>query len=324
MSSLLRIENLSVFHYSDTERVQILSDVSIHIGTSEVFGVVGESGCGKTMTALSVLRLLPPGMTVEGRVIIRPSESQEIDLLSLPESQLPGIRGKYIGMVFQEPMTSLNPVLSIGSQVSEPLIYHEGLSKKEAIKRAVELLRRVKIPEPEKVVRYYPHQLSGGMRQRVMIAIAISCSPLLLIADEPTTALDVTIQAEILRLLMELQESTGMSILLITHDLSIVAETCQRVAVMYAGRVVEEASVREIFTTPMHPYTRGLLQSLPLQRGKKLNPIPGVVPSPRELPRGCKFSTRCEYRVEECETREPSLQRIKDGHKVRCIRADRI
>jgi oligopeptide/dipeptide ABC transporter ATP-binding protein len=319
-SALLQIDSLNLYYYARQKRFHIVSDMSISIRPYEVFGLVGESGCGKTMTALSILRLLPRGIYPEGKIIFYPPDGNTIDILNVAPKTLNQIRGKHIGMIFQEPMTSLNPVFTVGTQIAETLIFHEGMSKKEAFRRAVQLLERVKIPEPDKTIRYYPHQLSGGMRQRVMIAIAISCTPSLLIADEPTTALDVTIQAEILDLLMEIKKDSGMSVILITHDLAVISETANRVAIMYAGSIVELAPVDRIFSRPSHPYTIGLLESLPLKKGKKLTPIPGVVPSPEELPRGCKFSNRCRFRIAECESNEPPLREISPEHFVRCIR----
>ncbi len=319
-AGLLQIDSLNLYYYAHQKKVHIVSNMSLSIRPYEVFGLVGESGCGKTMTALSILRLLPRVIKPEGKILFCPPDSPPLDLLKVPPRVLNQIRGKHIGMIFQEPMTSLNPVFTVGTQIAEPLIFHEGITKKEALRRAVQLLERVKIPEPEKTIKYYPHQLSGGMRQRVMIAIAISCTPSLLIADEPTTALDVTIQAEILDLLMEIKEESGMAVILITHDLSIISETADRVAIMYAGSIVEMAPVDRIFSEPSHPYTMGLLESLPLERGRKLTPIPGTVPSPEELPKGCKFSNRCRFRVVECETVEPPLKEVAPEHFVRCIR----
>jgi len=317
---LLKINNLSIFH-SYKKKIKIVSDLNLKIRSSEVFGLVGESGCGKSMTALSILKLLPKGIFAEGNIFFSLNHKEHFDILKLDDKKLIQLRGKHISMVFQDPLSSLNPVFTIGEQIRETLIIHEGISKKEAQQRSIELLRSVKIPEPEKVIKSYPHQLSGGMRQRVMIAIAISCNPLLLIADEPTTSVDVTIQAELLKLLMEIKEKTGMSILLITHDLSIISEVANIVAIMYAGRIVEIAPVEEIFKKPMHPYTIGLYNSLPNKRGVKLSPIPGTVPLPEELPSGCKFSNRCKYKIPECEKKEPLLLPVNTKeHFVRCIK----
>jgi oligopeptide/dipeptide ABC transporter ATP-binding protein len=319
---LLRIENLNIsFRRNKAASLKVVSNLSIDINAGEIFCLAGESGCGKSITALSIMGLLPPGAHAEGKIFFRPDvERGDIDLLKLDESSLQSIRGKDIGMIFQEPMTSLNPVFSIGYQVSEVLMIHENLSRKEAMERTVELLSLVKIPSPEMRVRDFPHQLSGGMRQRVMIAMAVACNPPLLIADEPTTALDVTIQSEILALLKSIKEERGMSIILITHDMGIVAENADRVAIMYAGRILEVAPVRQIFQDPSHPYTIGLLESLPVSKKTRLKPIPGTVPSPLELPTGCKFSTRCRFRIDECEIQEPPLRKIGDLHFTRCIR----
>jgi len=318
--TLLDVKGLDLYFEDKGPSVQILSDVSFQIEKGEIFGIVGESGCGKSLTALSILRLLPQGAHVQGGIIFRGR-----DLLSLSEKELQDIRGKEIAMVFQEPMTSLNPVFTIGRQIAEVLIYHEGLTKKEAMERAVELLRSVHIPYPELRLKEYPHKLSGGMRQRVMIAMAIACSPLLLIADEPTTALDVTIQAEILDLLMEIKEQKGMSVIFISHDLGIISENAKRMAVMYAGRVVEIIRVDDLFNSVAHPYTIGLIESLPIKRGVKLNPIPGSVPSPDEMPEGCKFAPRCRYMIDACNIEEPGLYAIEgNDHLVRCIRAKEL
>ncbi|RMG71065.1 MAG: ABC transporter ATP-binding protein [Nitrospirae bacterium] len=321
MKPLLSIENLNIKLIKKGGTLGLVKDLSFQIAESEVFCLVGESGCGKSLTALSILRLLPSNIRAEGRVFFHRLGK---DLMSLDESELLNIRGKAISMIFQEPMTSLNPVFTIGYQIEEALRLHEGLSKAEARNRVIKLLKDVKIPQAELRIKDYPHQLSGGMRQRVMIAMAISCNPALLIADEPTTALDVTVQAEILDMLLELQRSRGMSILLITHDLSVVEETAHRVAVMYAGRVVEFAEKDELFENPRHPYTIGLFNSLPGKGKKRLTPIPGAVPSPEELPPGCRFSTRCWMKISECEEREPELKEIGRNHFSRCIRADEL
>ncbi len=318
---ILSVEGLNLFFRRGNERIQVLSDVSFNVQRQEIFGIVGESGCGKSLTAMSILRLLPPGAYVEGKILF---DGKRLNLLELPSRQIEDIRGKEIGMIFQEPMTSLNPVFTIGEQIAEVLMVHEGLSKRDALDRAVELLRQVKIPSPELRIRDYPHKLSGGMRQRVMIAMAIACNPTLLIADEPTTALDVTIQAEILSLLMEIKDRRGMSVILITHDLGIISETAQRIAVMYAGRVVEVMSVQTLLSGPSHPYTIGLLESLPVRRGERLNPIPGTVPSPAEMPPGCKFAPRCRYAIKECNEQEPPLSALTGDHLVRCIKADEV
>ncbi len=313
---LLSVNNLRIsFLQGDTE-LDVVSDIHFTVNDAEVFGIAGESGCGKTVTALSILRLLPHNVKLTGSIIFRGE-----DLITKSEADLRRIRGKDISMVFQEPMTSLNPVFTVGYQIAEVLITHRGLSRKEAMTEAVELLRSVRMPSPELRIKEYPHQMSGGLRQRVMIAMAIACNPSLLIADEPTTALDVTIQAQILDLLNTLVEGKKMAMLLITHDLGIIAEWATRLAVMYAGRIVELADVREIFRGPRHPYTIGLLDSLPRGRGEALRPIPGQVPRPSELPPGCKFAPRCRYAIHECVEREPGLEPVEQAHLSRCIRA---
>ncbi|MBI4698753.1 MAG: ABC transporter ATP-binding protein [Nitrospirae bacterium] len=318
---LLSINNLSIsFTGSGRDILKVVDDVNFSVRNEEVLGLVGESGCGKTLSALSMIRLLPSNTVSSGEVIFRGQ-----NLIDLEEKKLRDIRGKEISMIFQEPMTSLNPVFTVGYQIAEALITHKNMRKKQALDESIELLRAVKIPSPELRVREYPHQMSGGMRQRVMIAMAIACKPSLLIADEPTTALDVTIQAQILELLHGLKEKNRMSILLITHDLGIVAEWVQRVEVMYAGRIVEKADVKELFANPRHPYTIGLFESLPKRKGEKLTPIPGQVPKMHELPDGCKFSTRCRYVIGECRVKEPELLPAgAPDHLSRCIRAMEI
>lgn len=320
-SDLLRVENLQTYFFTDAGIVRAVDGVSLRIAPGETLGVVGESGCGKTVTALSILRLVPdpPGRIVGGRVIFEGTE-----LLGLDSERMRKMRGSAISMIFQEPMTSLNPVFTVGDQIAEGVRLHQGLSRRAAWDRAVEMLRLVQIPDPDRRVREYPHQLSGGMRQRVMIAMALACGPRLLIADEPTTALDVTIQAQILELLVRLKEELGMAVMLITHDLGVIADTAQRVVVMYAGRVVEEAPVRDLFANPRHPYTQGLLASIPtLEKGaegrKRLRAIPGLVPSLLDLPPGCRFSDRCPVAVPECRTAEPELRAVTSEHRARCI-----
>ena len=315
MTSLLDIHNLSVFFNTDRGPLKVVSDLSLDINKAEVFGLVGESGCGKSLTALSILRILPPNAFTGGEIGFNGK-----NLLSLPEDEMRQTRGKDISMIFQEPMTSLNPVLTVGYQIAEALTAHFNLSNKEAMNKAVGLLRSVKIPSPEMRVKDYPHQMSGGMRQRVMIAMAIACNPSLLIADEPTTALDVTIQAQILDLIQGLRRERQMAVLLITHDLSIISEQADRVAIMYAGRLMELADVDELFRNPLHPYTIGLLESLPSEKGKALKPISGFVPAPGHLPEGCKFSDRCFAMREECTRAEPELTEVSKNHFVRCIR----
>ena len=309
--------------------MRAVDGVSYGVHAGETLGVVGESGCGKSVTALSVLRLVadPPGRIVGGAI-----RFEGTNLLDLSESEMEAVRGNDISMIFQEPMTSLNPLMTIGRQISEAIALHQGLSRREALDQAVEMLRRVHIPEPERRVHAYPHQLSGGMRQRAMIAMALSCNPKLLIADEPTTALDVTIQAQILDLMRELQETLGTAIVLITHDMGVVAENADRVVVMYAGRKVEEAGADDLFEQPGHPYTMGLLGSLPNlevaahthARRARLNEIKGMVPSLASLPQGCSFAPRCGFATEECRVAYPPLEQHRPGHWVACWHADRL
>ena len=312
---LLDVRNLSIAFKSDQRALRVVSDISFDIGKAEIFGLVGESGSGKSMTALSILRILPVNAFAEGNILFK-----DRDLLTLGEDEMRRTRGKDISIIFQEPMTSLNPVLTVGYQVAEALRAHFDISKSDAMGNAVELLRSVRISSPETRIRDYPHQLSGGMRQRVMIAMAIACNPALLIADEPTTALDVTIQAQILDLLQGLRKERDMAVLLITHDLSIIAEQAERVAVMYAGRIMELAPVEELFRNTLHPYTIGLLESLPDKKGVPLKPISGFVPSPDLYPEGCKFSDRCPSVSVACTAAEPELVEVSKGHLVRCIR----
>ncbi len=311
--SLLDVRALNIFFKTSSTPVQVVSDLSFSIGESEVFGLAGESGCGKSITALSIMGILPQNAVAEGRIIFKGK-----DFATLGEEARRRLRGNEISMVFQEPMTSLNPVLTSGYQVAEVLMTHRGMSKREAMDRAVELLAAVKIPSPEIRVKEYPHQMSGGMRQRVMIAMAIACNPSLLIADEPTTALDVTIQAQILELIQRLREERKMSILLITHDLGVIAENAGRVGIMYAGRLMELAGTEELFRNPLHPYTKGLLGSIPGARGTPLSPIAGTVPRPEDFPSGCKYKGRCPDARPECAAREPDLLEVSSGHFVRC------
>ncbi|MBI4848445.1 MAG: ABC transporter ATP-binding protein [Nitrospirae bacterium] len=316
---LLSVEDLNISFIIDDKPLKTVDNVSFKVDEKDFFAIVGESGSGKTLTALSIMKLLPLNAVYSGRIFFNGE-----DLLTKNNDALRKIRGGNISMVFQEPMTSLNPVFTVGSQIAEVLLTHRDITKKDAMDSAVELLKSVKIPSPELRVREYPHQMSGGMRQRAMIAMAIACNPSLLIADEPTTALDVTIQAQILELLGSLKEKNRMSVLLITHDLGIVAEWAQRVEVMYAGRIVEKAPVNDIFINPRHPYTIGLLESLPGSKGEKLIPIPGQVPKLSELPPGCKFTTRCRYVIKECHLKEPDLLPVGNEHFSRCIRAMEI
>ncbi|GBD98394.1 oligopeptide transport ATP-binding protein OppD [bacterium BMS3Abin07] len=314
--TLLDVRELSVGFSSLYSSIKVISDLSIHVDHGEVFGLVGESGCGKSLTAYSIMGLLPENAYAEGAVFFKDKNLLEID-----REELRKLRGKDISMVFQEPMTSLNPVLKVGYQIAEVFMAHYGTSKKEALSRAVELMKAVRIPSSELRVNEYPHQMSGGMRQRIMIAMAIACRPSLLIADEPTTALDVTIQAEILQLIRNLKDEDNMSVLFITHDLGIVSEITDRVGVMYAGRIVESATVSNILNSPRHPYTMGLLDSLPTVKGKPLKPIPGNVPRPEDLPEGCRFSDRCRFAMSDCHDVEPELAEAAPGHLARCIRA---
>ena len=317
--SLLGVRDLNIFFRSAAEPVNVVSNLNFDIKESEIFGLAGESGCGKSITALSILGILPSSARAEGEITFK-----DKNLLTLDRESIRRIRGNEISMIFQEPMTSLNPVLTIGYQIAEVLMTHKALNKKDAMDKAVELLRSVRIPSPELRAREYPHQMSGGMRQRVMIAMAIACNPALLIADEPTTALDVTIQAQILALIQGLREEKKMSILFITHDLAIISENAARVGIMYAGRIMELAETRDIFSNPRHPYTMGLLDSLPQQKGKNLKPIPGFVPRPEALPPGCKFSDRCSHVRDYCRQQEPQLSEIAPRHFSRCIRAKEI
>ena len=324
---LLEVEGLKTHFFTRDGVVRAVDGVSFTVQAGETLAIVGESGCGKSVTSLSILRLIasPPGRTVAGSI-----RFEGRDLLALSEPEMRKVRGNEISMIFQEPMTSLNPVLTIGKQIAEALVLHRGMNQSEAWRKAVEMLALVNIPEPARRVGEYPHQLSGGMRQRVMIAMALACSPRLLIADEPTTALDVTIQAQILDLMRGLKEKTGAAIVLITHDLGVVAEMAQRVIVMYAGRKVEEAPVDDLFARPRHPYTRGLLHSIPrlgaTASGKRvrLEEIRGMVPSMREEIPGCVFAPRCAYATERCRTEYPPLEEKAGGHWVACWEADRL
>ena len=319
-SPLLRVRDLRTYFVTDRGggTARAVDGVSLDLYPGETLGVVGESGCGKTVMSLSILRLVPepPGHIRPGSLI----EFEGRNLLALPPRDLRAVRGNRIAMIFQEPMTSLNPVLTVGDQVAEAAIVHQGLSRAVARGRAVELLRQVGIPEPEERVDHYPHQLSGGMRQRVMIAMALICHPQILIADEPTTALDVTIQAQILELLERLQQQLGMAVLLITHDLGVVAGTADRVAVMYAGQIVETAPTPELFARPQHPYTDGLMESIPrLDRPRaRLHSIPGSVPAATAWPTGCRFHPRCPYAWDRCRTEEPPLLDAGPDHAARC------
>ncbi|MGE5270572.1 MAG: ABC transporter ATP-binding protein [Thiohalocapsa sp.] len=326
---LLEVADLETHFFTEAGIVRAVDGVSWQVRAGETLGVVGESGCGKSVTALSVLRLIPdpPGRIVGGAI-----RFEGKNLLDLGDREMEAVRGNRISMIFQEPMTSLNPLMTIGRQIGEAIALHQGLSPRAALERAAQMLRRVHIPEAERRVHAYPHQLSGGMRQRAMIAMALSCNPQVLIADEPTTALDVTIQAQILELMRELQETTGTAIVLITHDMGVVAENADRVIVMYAGRKVEEASADELFDQPMHPYTKGLLGSLPNleaaarsnARRARLNEIRGMVPSLADLPRGCTFAPRCGFATEDCQLAFPPLAEHRPGHWVACWHAEQL
>jgi peptide/nickel transport system ATP-binding protein len=322
--TVLEVKNLQTVFFTNSGLFKAVDDLSFTVRRGETLAIVGESGCGKSVTALSIMRLVsdPPGRIVGGSVAL-----EGTDVLGLDEAEMRAIRGNRISMIFQEPMTSLNPVMRIGDQITEAVRLHREISAKEAWKTAVEMLRLVRIPEPERRVHEYPHQLSGGMRQRAMIAMALACRPALLIADEPTTALDVTIQAQILALIVDLQKELGTGLILITHDLGVVAQTAQRVIVMYAGKKVEEASVEALFESPRHPYTRGLMASMPgvLSLGSKtdarLTEIPGMVPSLTNLPPGCAFAPRCSLAIDKCRAEFPPLEDWGDHHFAACWRA---
>ena len=321
---VLDVKNLQTVFFTNSGLFRAVDDVSFSVRRGETLAIVGESGCGKSVTALSVMRLVPdpPGRVIGGSVTL-----EGTDLLGLDEAEMRAIRGNRISMIFQEPMTSLNPVMTIGRQIGEALMLHQQLSQKKAVARAVEMLQLGGIPEPRQRVKEYPHQLSGGMRQRAMIAMALACNPKVLIADEPTTALDVTIQAQILELIVELQREFSAAVILITHDLGVVAETARRVIVMYAGRKVEEAEVGELFSRPLHPYTVGLLASIPrldLMRGQavrntgRLQEIPGIVPPLFDLPEGCAFAPRCNKADDLCRRERPTYEQKKAGHWAAC------
>ena len=317
---LVEVRDLRTVFSSSEGRAVAVDGVSFQIGCGETLGMVGESGCGKSVTSLSILRLVPspPGRIESGSILF-----EGVDLLKKSEQEMRQVRGNRISMIFQEPMTSLNPAFTVGDQVAEAIALHQDLPAKESMEHAVQSLRLVGIPMPEKRVREYPHQLSGGMRQRVMIAMALSCNPQLLIADEPTTALDVTIQAQILDLMRRLKQELNMSILLITHDLGVIAEMAERVVVMYAGQIVEEAPVVPLFETPLHPYTAGLLSSIPRLRAgrERLHVIEGVVPPITDLPPGCRFWPRCPKATKRCQEQAPELEPVGLGRRVRCFEA---
>lgn len=315
MEALLEIKDLRVGP-ADDESYVILDNVSFKVREGEMLAIVGESGCGKSMTALSMMGLLPRNIKIGSGSI----QFEGRELTNLNSKMMNEIRGKDIAMIFQEPLTALNPAFTIGNQIAEVFKHHTNFNKEEIRRQSIEVLKKVKIPDPEEKLNAYPHQLSGGMRQRVMIAMALACNPKILIADEPTTALDVTIQAQILDLILELQEQFKMSVIIITHDLGVVAETCQRAIVMYAGQIVEEGKVEDIFEQPLHPYTRGLMLSAP-RLGKsqeKLHVIKGVVPDIDNMPKGCRFNPRCEFATEQCLEQSPPLEQIDSGRSVRC------
>jgi len=324
--TVLEVKNLHTVFFTNSGLFRAVDDLSFTVRRGETLAIVGESGCGKSVSALSIMRLVPdpPGRIVGGSVML-----EGTDLLELDESEMRDIRGNRISMIFQEPMTSLNPVMRIGDQITEAIRLHREIKPREAWKQAVDMLRLVRIPEPERRALEYPHQMSGGMRQRAMIAMALACRPALLIADEPTTALDVTIQAQILALIVDLQQRLGTGLILITHDLGVVAQTAQRVIVMYAGRKVEEATVGTLFENPRHPYTRGLMASMPevISQGTRadarLIEIPGMVPSLTNLPPGCAFAPRCRLAIDRCRAEYPPLQDF-DGHLAACWRADEL
>ena len=324
VAPLLEIKGLKTYFNSDEGQVQAVDGVDISINRGETLCVVGESGSGKTVTAMSVLKLIamPPGRIAGGQILW-----QGRDLVPLNSSEMNKIRASEIAIVFQEPMTSLNPVYTVGDQIAEVIRLHQGLSKKAAMERAAEMLALVQLPNPQRRIHDYPHHFSGGQRQRVMIAMALSCNPKLLIADEPTTALDVTIQAQILDLLLDMKERLGMSIMLITHAMGVVAEVAQRVVVMYAGRVAEEAPVERLFANPRHPYTQGLIRLIPridlaAVKKSRLESIPGSVPKLINPPEGCRFASRCRFAIPDCTRAQPELREIEPGHKVACIRAE--
>jgi len=318
---LLSVRNLKTYFYTEDGVMPSVDGVDFDLSAGETLAIVGESGCGKSVTSLSIMGLVqcPPGKIVDGQILYKGQ-----DLLKMNKKEMRAIRGNEISMIFQEPMTSLNPVFTVGQQIMDSFRIHQKLGKKEAREKTIEMIRMVGIPSPEKVVDEYPHELSGGMRQRVMIAMALACQPNILIADEPTTALDVTIQAQIMRLLREMKEKTGTSIIIITHDLGVVAQIAQNAMVMYAGQVVEYVPTRSIYKDPLHPYTAGLLKSIPKlnEETDTLYSIQGMVPSPKDYPKGCRFCPRCEEGKAICREKQPPLMTLADGRKVRCWKYD--
>ncbi|MCS6988804.1 MAG: ABC transporter ATP-binding protein [Chloroherpetonaceae bacterium] len=323
MPKLLEIKDLKTYFKTDDGVAKAVDGVSYSIDKNETLGLVGESGCGKSVTALSIMRLIPqpPGFFAGGEILFDGK-----DLLKLSEAEMRKIRGNRISMIFQEPMTSLNPVYTCGSQIAEAIELHQGLSKKDARDKAIEMLKLVGIPSPEQRFGEYPHQLSGGMRQRVMIAMALSCNPAFLLADEPTTALDVTVQAQILELIQKLQEELGMGVIMITHDLGVIAEVSDNVAVMYASKIVEYGSVHQIFENPLHPYTQGLMKSIPRigSHAERLNVIEGSVPPSTRFPKGCHFCTRCEFADDKCWNEKPDLAEYETGHVAACWKVEEL
>jgi oligopeptide/dipeptide ABC transporter ATP-binding protein len=317
MDTLLEVRNLRTHFFSRAGVVRAVDNVSFRVGRGEILGLVGESGCGKSVSSLSLMRLVDrPGRIVSGEILF-----EGRDLLTLSKEEMRRLRGSRLAMIFQEPMSSMNPVFTIGSQIAEAILVHEQVSRGAAKERVLRLMRLVGIPDPERRFRQFPHQFSGGMLQRMMVAMALACSPSLLIADEPVTALDVTIQAQILDLIKELRDQTGASILLITHDMGVVAETCDRVAVMYLGKIVETGPLASLFETPKHPYTVGLLASIPRleETVEWLHPIPGMVPSPMDLPAGCRFCSRCPHAMPICAEAEPPMLEVAPGHHAACF-----
>ena len=330
MPNTLEVDNLNTYFKSDYETIQALENISFHIKQGEVLALVGESGSGKTVTSLSIMGLLPTnGFVEEGKIVLLTKKNTEINILDLSEAKLNNVRGKDVSMVFQEPMTCLNPTMTVGNQIAEVILNHKKISSTQANKEVIELLKLVEIPDPEQRSIEYPHQLSGGMRQRIMISIALACEPKLIIADEPTTALDVTIQAQLLDLLKKLKDSvvSRTSILFITHNLGIVREIADRIIVMYAGNIVEEGTVDNVFDKPLHPYTNGLIQSLPefnIDNHKKIQPIPGNVPNMSNLPTGCYFHPRCNLANDNCKINKPDLKKISEKRKSRCFEYEKL
>nr|WP_305147726.1 ABC transporter ATP-binding protein [Anoxybacillus gonensis] len=316
--AILRVKSLKTCFFTDEGEVPAVDGVDFYINKGEILGVVGESGCGKSVTSLSIMGLLPKGI---GKITDGEIWFKHENIVLASEKRMKEIRGNEIAMIFQEPMTSLNPLFTIGNQMIEAIRIHEKISKLEARKRAIDMLKLVGLPRAEEIIDEYPHQLSGGMRQRVMIAMAMVCNPSLLIADEPTTALDVTIQAQILHLMKQLNEQFGTAIMMITHDLGVVAEMCHRVVVMYAGKIIEEGDVQTIFRNPKHPYTIGLIRSVPdiRERKARLYSIPGSVPKPGSIKQGCRFAARCEQAFERCFSQNPDLYEVEQGHRARCF-----